>query len=280
MVTKLKTEAARRALKSRLTFGYALNSPCDVFELVARYGLSLRFTRADSLDGLYINDGLTGSINVAALRPAGMQRFTAAHELGHFIFGHGARLDKGLEGMTSDSTEEMIADTFARHLLMPKSAVLRGFAELGTEPKSASAAQYHAVAAWLGVGYTTLAQQCRWTLGLIGNQKLHELTLIQPQRIKRSQVPSVHWRGRKELWPICPSWNGSRLHVQVGDVLTGLVDPPFDHFDVGDGFWIARRPGDIEVEITGHGRVQISIAREDYVGMYQYRYLEEEDEDA
>src|SRR6185437_7868465 len=138
MLTKIKSDAARRALQSRLIFGYQLDAPCDIFELVAKYGLSLRFTRASSLDGLYINDGLTGSINISAFRPAGMQRFTAAHELGHFIFGHGARLDTDLESMKSNSTEEAIADTFARHLLMPKRAVYRGFAEIGAEAKSAT----------------------------------------------------------------------------------------------------------------------------------------------
>lgn len=164
MPTQLKTEAARRALTARLRFHFALDSPCDVYELVCKYGLSLRFTNISSMDGLYVNDGLTGSINVSTLRPSGHQRFTAAHELGHFIYGHGAHLDEEIEKMASDSTEEIIADTFARHLLMPKRAVLRGFASLGTAPKFAAAEQYYAVASWLGVGYSTLIQHLFNTL--------------------------------------------------------------------------------------------------------------------
>lgn len=84
MIAQLKTEAARRALTARLRFGFALDCPCDVYELVCKYDLSLRFTRIATMDGLYLNDGLTGSINVSTLRPSGHQRFTAAHELGHF----------------------------------------------------------------------------------------------------------------------------------------------------------------------------------------------------
>src|SRR6202163_1066669 len=106
MLTKLKTEAARRALTARKRFGFALDSPCDVYELISKYGLTLRFTNISTLDGLYLNDGLLGSINISALRPSGHQHFTAAHELGHFLLGHGAHLDEKMEDMESNSTEE------------------------------------------------------------------------------------------------------------------------------------------------------------------------------
>jgi hypothetical protein len=63
MLTKLKTEAARRALTARKRFGFALDASCDVYELISEYGLALRFTNVSSLDGLYLNDGRLGSIN-------------------------------------------------------------------------------------------------------------------------------------------------------------------------------------------------------------------------
>jgi hypothetical protein len=275
MVSKLLTDAARRALSARTTFGFALDSPCDIYELISKYGLALRFTNISSLDGLYLNDGQLGSINVSTLRPAGHQRFTAAHELGHFLFGHGAHLDEKIEDMESDSTEEAIADTFARHLLMPKRAVLRGFREAGTTPEGASPEQYYAVASWLAVGYSTLIQHCRWTLHLIDGARLHELTLKTPQQIKRRQVPSVTWTGRKELWPIAPWWNGSNIHLQIGDVVTGLDSPSPDYFDMGDGCAIARSVGQMPAQMLGGGMVTLNVSRTDYVGMYQYRYLGE-----
>jgi hypothetical protein len=69
-----------------------------------------------------------------------------------FIFGHGAHLDEKIEKMVSDSTEENLADTFARHLLMPKRAVMMAFRSLGTTPETAGPDQYYAIASWLGVG--------------------------------------------------------------------------------------------------------------------------------
>ena len=275
MLTKLKTEVARRALSARQRFGFALDSPCDVYELISKYGLTLRFTNISTLDGLYLNDGLLGSINISALRPSGHQHFTAAHELGHFLLGHGAHLDEKIEDMESNSTEEAMADTFARHLLMPKRAVLRGFRNLGTTLPTATPEQYYAVASWLGVGYTTLIQHARWTLGLINSAQLHQLTLKTPQQIKRRQVPSISWTGRKELWPLAGWWNGANVHLQIGDVVTGLASPPLDYFDIGDSCAIATSVGQISATIFGGATVNLNIAKTDYVGMYQYRYLEE-----
>jgi hypothetical protein len=275
MLTQLKTQAARRALAARLRFGYALDSPCDVYELVGKYGIGLRFINTSTMDGLYIHDGFTGSINVSALRPSGHQRFTAAHELGHFVFGHGAHLDEKIEQMVSDSSDESVADAFARHLLMPKRAVQRGFKCLGLTPQVAAPQHYYAVASWLGVGYSTLIQHSRWTLSLIDNTRLHQLTLKSPQQIKRNQVPSVSWVGRKELWPLEPWWQGTNVHLQIGDIVTGLKSPPPEYFDLGDGCAIARKVGHLEAALQGGGSVGLNISMTDFAGMYDYRYLEE-----
>ena len=273
--TQLKAKAARRALSARLRFGFALDAPCDVYELIGKYGLGLRFMGVSTMDGLYLNDGFTGSVNVSTLRPSGHQRFTAAHELGHFIFGHGAQLDEKIEKMESNSAEEDAADAFARHLLMPKRAVLRGFSCLDTTPATAGSEDYYTIASWLGVGYSTLIQHTRWTLGLIDGAKLHMLMVKSPQQIKRSRVPSVAWSGRKELWPLQPWWEGVNLHLQCGDVVTGIESPSPEHFDLGPGHAVASRVGQLQALLVGGGAVSLNISRADYIGMYQYRYLGE-----
>ena len=55
----------------------------------------------------------------------GRQAFTCAHELGHAFFNHGTRADliSDFERDRSDDPEEIIADAFAGHLLMPPHAV-------------------------------------------------------------------------------------------------------------------------------------------------------------
>lgn len=67
----------------------------------------------------------------------------------------------------------------------------------------------------------------------------------------------------------------ANVHLQVGDVVTGLVSPSLDHFDIGDGCAIATSVGQISATVFGSATVNLNIAKTDYVGMYQYRYLEE-----
>src|SRR5437588_11384999 len=90
-------QAAKMALEYRVRNGLSLDEPCDIYELVVRQGVELRFMEVKSLEGFYLSDGMAGQINVCAYRPAGLQRFTAAHELGHHVFGHGSRLDPQLD---------------------------------------------------------------------------------------------------------------------------------------------------------------------------------------
>jgi hypothetical protein len=275
MLSKQKALAARRALKTRLDFGYPLGAPCDVFELISQSGLSLRFTGTSSLAGMFLNDGVSSEIVVSALRPAGHQHFTAAHEFGHYQFGHGAKLDGEIEDMVSDSEEEALADAFARHLLMPQRAVVAGLSHLGTTAAAATPMQLYSLSSWLGVGYTTLVNQMKWTLGMISSPRHHELSIKQPQQIKRSIVPEVLWAGRRELWPLAPWWRGSGVHLQVGDVLTGLPRISSPLLEFKDGYAIATSCGQITVKLEGDCAVHLSIAKADYVGLFKFRYLEE-----
>ena len=90
-------QSVKAALECRLKYRIALDAPCDVYDLITQHGLDLRFMEVTSLEGLYLVDGEAGQINVCANRPSGMQRFIAAHELGHHLFGHGAMIDRELD---------------------------------------------------------------------------------------------------------------------------------------------------------------------------------------
>lgn len=74
---------------------------------------------------------------------------------------------------------------------------------------------------------------------------------------------------------MAPWWQGANVHLQKGDVVTGLKSPPLDHFDIGDSCAIASNVGQFQAELQGGGGVNLNISQVDYVGMYQYRYLEE-----
>ncbi len=101
----------------------------DVFDSIDRTGATLMFQPLDKLLGAFLKqDGATGII-LNTQRPLGMQRFTAAHELGHLTLGHDPHADdEGIlrRGPTPDgrafnnvAPEEREADAFASYFLLP-----------------------------------------------------------------------------------------------------------------------------------------------------------------
>lgn len=105
--------------------------PVDVFAIIARLDLPLMVRPLKGLLGAYINTPAPG-ILVTTERPLSIQRFTAAHELGHRLMGHRPSLDdedqilrRGtVEALRLrdrlDNYQEAEADAFAAALLMPK----------------------------------------------------------------------------------------------------------------------------------------------------------------
>ncbi|NOU20592.1 MAG: ImmA/IrrE family metallo-endopeptidase [Methyloglobulus sp.] len=104
----------------------------DVFDLIQREGILLCFSPLDKLHGAYIpSDNGREGILINSQHPVHLQRFTAAHELGHHTLGHKPSLDINMlgraplpsdkyEGIGSDPEQEKEADSFASAFLMPK----------------------------------------------------------------------------------------------------------------------------------------------------------------
>jgi len=232
-----------------------------------------------SLEGLYLVDGKAGQINVCANRPSGLQRFIAAHELGHHVFGHGAMIDRELdynERFSSFPEDEKLAEVFARFLLMPLRAVHSGFKGIGSVLGHLQPVDVFRVSCWLGVGYGTLLHQMRFSLRMLEPRDFERLAKTKPQQIKALLEPSHGHYGRDELWPLDGTWNGLRVHARVGDVFTGIgEDPPSLLTATGAVGYRAESVGEARCGLKGGGCVTLSIARNPYVGLYQYRYLPE-----
>jgi Zn-dependent peptidase ImmA (M78 family) len=271
--------AAKTALEYRVRNGIALDASCDIYELIIRQGLDLHFMNVKSLEGLYLSDGTSGQISVCAFRPAGLQRFTSAHELGHHVFGHGSSIDRELDykdRFSSIAPEERLADLFARFLLMPRPAVYKGFTNIGAHLGQLLPSDVYRVASWLGVGYTTLLHQMRWSLNLLDQTHFDSLITAKPQTVKQGLTPCVPKYGRRELWPADSSWCGLRIHAEIGDIVTGL-----DKQSTGivaaldETTFQATAVGDGRFTLVGGGHVTLSVCRKEFVGFYEYRYLPE-----
>ncbi len=101
----------------------------DVFDCIDRTGAVLMFQPLDKLLGAFMKEGGAAGIILNTERPLGMQRFTAAHELGHWVLGHDPHADdEGIlrRGPLADGRvfkrvppEEREADAFASYFLLP-----------------------------------------------------------------------------------------------------------------------------------------------------------------
>jgi Zn-dependent peptidase ImmA (M78 family)/predicted secreted protein len=97
----------------------------DVFGAIVQLSVPLLFRPLDKLLGAFVPRPSAGII-VTTQRGLAVQRFTASHELGHFILGHTASLDdesilnRSPFGAARYSNVEAAADAFAASFLMPK----------------------------------------------------------------------------------------------------------------------------------------------------------------
>lgn len=109
-------------LQSRATRGEGL---IDVFEAITELDIPLVFKPLNSALGLCLPAPLRGII-VTTRRGLHIQRFTAAHELGHAVLNHRGSIDRiilergPLVPTSGRDLQEVAADAFAAEFLLPR----------------------------------------------------------------------------------------------------------------------------------------------------------------
>lgn len=280
-----RSDLARAALTAagrlRVTIGRDALDPLCVYDVIVDHfssAIELRFQALPSLEGMYARSDGGSVVVVSSLRPSGRQRFTAAHELGHHVFGHGTRLDEllGEDRGGSSSADEFIADCFAGYLLMPKLAMLRAFKVRGVEIKNATPRDVFAVASAFGVGYTTLLGHLTRTLRIMPADHAQILARRSPKQIR------AEYLGRdpaRELHVVDVHWRGRAIDIGVGDY---VLLPRGTTLEGGRLQLVERRAdGDLYTgAATGIGRAEhpdgwasyVRVARQEYAGRGVYRH--------
>lgn len=270
------SSAARAAALLRAELGCGPSDAVCSIDLCVRRGLDVWFRAVPSMEGLYL-PGDPSRVIISSLRPAGRRRYTAAHELGHDVHGHGASHDAQLNDESTE--EEFIANRFARALLMPQLVVANAFSRRGWIPHNSTAAQAFVVAQDLGVGFTTLLDHM--------SQTLHVIDRAAADAMGRRPLPKLRaeiFRGHIEhdLFPVDQHWGVRPLDLEIGDVATA---PPGSVFEgrclEGDGGVLhARRAGAGLLSVPGRtGAITVRVSRREYFGHARYRHLEDPDAD-
>ncbi|KPN73913.1 ImmA/IrrE family metallo-endopeptidase [Neisseria sp. 74A18] len=109
---------------------WGFNIPVNVEQIARNMGVVVRYARyLGSME-----DDISGSFDIINGQPICMvrstdalvrQRFTLAHELGHFVLNHGKAFRDNAANFNSYTTDyrEYEANQFAAELLMPESAI-------------------------------------------------------------------------------------------------------------------------------------------------------------
>lgn len=113
---------AREAARKLVRKAGMVSPPVDVFELAKSNGFSVyRREFSEELSGVLLNHADLKAIGVNARQAYVRQRFTLAHELGHYMLGHEDSLYVDIDDPTFDHSDDLEreANEFAAELLMP-----------------------------------------------------------------------------------------------------------------------------------------------------------------
>jgi Zn-dependent peptidase ImmA (M78 family) len=198
----------------------------DVFSMLFDRGIDVMFRPLKNLLGAYFSDPDTG-VMVTTKRPLPVQRFTAAHELGHAALGHEASLDdeEVLErpifaSDTSGDPREDQANAFAAQLLTPQWLIVHHMKRQGWRRDSFNdPVTAYQLALRMGSSYSATCYALA-ECGGIDRSTRDKLLQVERKRIKQSLVKSYepeHWYG--DVWLVTESDNGMVLEGSRTDLV-------------------------------------------------------------
>lgn len=254
--------------------------PIDVGAAIDRAGVALIYRPLPSLFGVYLRGpSMSPGILVNSSMIRAVRRHTAAHELGHHLFGHQSSIDSGADADNPSAPlysmrpggwpdEEKLAESFASWFLMPRRAVAAVLTDMGVGTPQ-TAAQVYQLALRLG---TTFAATVRHlgVLKVINQAQSRTWSNVAPARLKRELagdlLPST--RGI-DVWDIAtaPAWTPAAV-ASPGDIVvipadisaTLAVRGPAEIVGQIHNGWAARcvDPAD------GDGRVTVTTPSDSY----------------
>ena len=279
----LASQALQASVTARMRGQLDFQSPICIYSLCKTLGVSVRFNSIN-MEGMY-QRGSPPRIHLSALRPLPRRAYNCAHELGHHIFGHGSVIDELKEGAGANSWEdpkEFLANTFAGFVLMPTLGMRAAFAARGWDPEATDPRGLYEVACQFGVGYSTLITHLTYGLNMISCARCATLQRTSPKAIRAMIL------GEPSAAPLVvalPNWTSPTLDVEVGSHLLlprGTVascDIVIPIRTLAEGrLFEAIKPGIVQAT-HGDWAVFVRVMRKEYVGLADYRHLEDDPDD-
>ncbi len=175
--------------------------PVDVFGAIGQLGMWLVFLPLKSLLGAVIPQG-SGGVMITAEREPTIQRYTAAHEIGHWCLDYNrTAFDTETDILNPGANErEHLAQSFASYFLMPPPLVHATVARHLATGKAMSPATAYLVARDMQVSYEAALRQMA-NLDILSERERDDLLAIP--RLKAKQEVAYGHRpqsGYADVW--------------------------------------------------------------------------------
>jgi Zn-dependent peptidase ImmA (M78 family)/predicted secreted protein len=216
-IWRRRIEAAEAAISLLDEAGIDQTRQIDVFGLCERLGLWLAFVPLDNALGAFVPTG-SGGVLITTNRPLTVQRYTVAHELGHWRLDHGVVTDRQEQIFGAPPAEqERLAQIFAGTLLMPAPLVMAILQRIRPSAEPLTAERCYALAREAGVSYEAAVRQLV-NLDQLSASSANELLRQRPLAIKtelgHGRRPVNGWA---DVWPVDERWDDHILTLRLDD---------------------------------------------------------------
>ncbi|MGH3829459.1 MAG: ImmA/IrrE family metallo-endopeptidase [Pseudonocardiaceae bacterium] len=188
----------------------------------------LLFEPLDRLYGFFDRTEDAAGIVLHSGHPLSLQRFTAAHELGHYVLGHGRAADKDDDIVgRATSREEVEAQAFAAEFLMPVPLVNRAVERLGIEPsRRLHASDAYQLSLEMGSSYRATISRLE-QLNMLSRTNAAELRHTRPLDLKIEMAgKDTAGLRRNDTWTLDERNRhrhpeprvGDEVHVRLGEL--------------------------------------------------------------
>ncbi len=155
----------REKAESILKLARITEAPVDITKVAESLGFKvIPFDFPKKRRGMLIIENGVKAIGVNKVDPQAVQRYTVAHELGHYLNGHEHKENQFIEDETRfydhHFQQEKEADLFSSELLMPKDFLEKDLATMGLDiPKLIEKYQVSEQALWIRLTSLRLAEK-------------------------------------------------------------------------------------------------------------------------
>ncbi len=233
-----RRRAMHLAMREHVLLGTDLTKRIDIFGIMEQMRLWAMFEPLDALYGAYTYGNNVHGILINSKHPPNLQRFTAAHEYGHFIMGHGTSWDEEGQILSSGQgshPQEVEAQIFAAHFLMPLQLVNAALYRMGfpVKPGELTPREVYQLSLELGASYIAVVNHLV-TLKKLRPEIARVLRSKAPKAIKtdigEGQGPQDSWA---DVWTFYKRDSKRKVSMYVNDELHIYL--PMEHAE--DGVW-------------------------------------------